>query len=41
MIYHNNTMIIVSLAQMRQSNERGSVKKDDIFNLHLESGVGS
>ena len=28
-------MIIVSLAQMRQSNERGSVKNDDIFNLHL------
>ena len=29
------------LVQMRQSNKCGSVRKDEIFNLHWESGAGS
>ena len=28
------------LVQMRQSNKCGSVRKDEIFNLHLGSGAG-
>ena len=28
------------LVQMRQSNKFGSVRNDEIFNLHLGSGVG-
>ena len=37
----SNTMIMISLAQMRQSNGCGNVKNDVIFNLHLGSGAGS
>ena len=33
-------MYMAFLAQMRQSNKCGSVWNDDIFNLHLGSGVG-
>ena len=29
------------LVQMRQSNKYGSVRHDEIFNLHLGSGMGS
>ena len=36
----NNTMIMISLTQMRQSNGCGSARDDDIFNLHLGSGAG-
>ena len=32
-------MIIISFAQMRQSNGYGSAKTDKIFNLHLGSGI--
>ena len=34
-ICNNSTMIMASLAQMRESNGCGSVRNDDIFNLHL------
>ena len=37
---HNNTMDTEFLVQMRQSNKYGSVRKDEIFNLHLGSGAG-
>ena len=39
-IHNNNTMYTEFLVQMRQSNKCGSVKNDEIFNLHLGSGVG-
>ena len=39
-ICNNNTMEIEFLVQMGQSEKCGSVKNDDIFNLHLESGAG-
>ena len=39
-IRYKNTMIMISLAQMRQSNGYGSIGNDDTFNLHLGSGVG-
>ena len=38
--YNNNTMDTEFLAQMRQSNKCGSVRNDQIFNLHLGSGAG-
>ena len=33
-------MIMISLAQMKQFYGYESVRNDDIFNLHLGSGVG-
>ena len=39
-IHNNNAMDTQFLVQMRQSNKCGSVKNDEIFNLHLGSGVG-
>ena len=39
-IYNNNTMDTEFLVEMRQSNKCGSLRKDEIFNLHLGSGVG-
>ena len=39
-IRYKNTMIMISLAQMRQSNGYGSIRNDDTFNLHLGSGAG-
>ena len=39
-ICSNNTMIMISLTRMRQSNGCGSVRNDEIFNLHLGSGAG-
>ena len=39
-IHNNNTMDTEFLVQMRQSNKSGSVRNDEIFNLHLGSGVG-
>ena len=39
-IRNKNTMIMISLAQMRQSNGYGSIRNDDTFNLHLGSGAG-
>ena len=38
--HNNNTMDPEFLRQMRQSNKWGSVKNDELFNLHLGSGVG-
>ena len=39
-IIHNiNTMNTELLVQMRQSNKFGSVRNDEIFNLHLGSGA--
>ena len=38
-IHNNNTMDTEFLVQMRQSNKCGSVRNDEIFNLHLGSGV--
>ena len=38
-ICSNNTMIMISLAQMSQSNGYLSVKNDDIFNLHMGSAA--
>ena len=35
MICNNNTMGMAFLVQMRQSNKLGSVRNDEIFNLHL------
>ena len=37
---NTNTMIMISLARMRQSNGYGSVRNEDIFKLHLGSGAG-
>ena len=39
-IHNNNTMDTEFLVQMRQSNKCGSVRNDEIFNLHLGSGAG-
>ena len=39
-IIPNNTMDRGFLVQMRQSNKCGSVRNDEIFNLHLGSGAG-
>ena len=39
-IHKNNTMDTEFLVQMRQSNKYGSVRNDEIFNLHLGSGAG-
>ena len=39
-IHNNNTMDTEFLVQMRQSNKCGSVRNDEIFNLHLGSGTG-
>ena len=39
-IHNKNTMIMISLAQMRQSNGYGSIRNDDTFNLHFGSGAG-
>ena len=36
----NNTMDTEFLVQMRQSNKCGSVRNDEIFNLHFGSGEG-
>ena len=38
-ICSKNTMILISLAQMGQSNGCESVRNDEIFNLYLGSGV--
>ena len=38
-ICNNNTMDIKFLVQGRQSDKCGSVRNDDIFNLHLGSGA--
>ena len=40
LIHNNNTMDTEFLVQMRQSNKCGSVRNDEIFNLHLGSGAG-
>ena len=40
-ICNNNTMDMEFLVQMRQSNKCGSVRNNEIFNLHLGSGAGS
>ena len=39
-IHNNNTMYAEFLVQIRQSNKCGSVRNDEIFNLHLRSGAG-
>ena len=39
-ICSDNTMIMISQAEIRQSNGYGTVRNDDIFNLHLGSGAG-
>ena len=39
-ICNNNTMDMTFPVQMRQSNKCGSVRNDEIMNLHLGSGVG-
>ena len=39
-ICSNNTMIMISLSQMKQSKGCGRIKNDKIFNLHLGSGAG-
>ena len=39
-IHNNNTMDTEFLVQMTQSNKCGSVRNDEIFNLHLGSGAG-
>ena len=39
-ICNNNTMDMVLLVKVRQSNECGSVRNDEIINLHLRSGAG-
>ena len=38
-IYNNKTMDTESLVQIRQSNKCGSVRNDQIFNLHLGYGA--
>ena len=40
-IPNNNTMDAEFLVQMRQSNKCGSVKNDEISNLHVKSGARS
>ena len=39
-IQNNNTMDTEFQVQMRQSNKCGSIRNDEIFNLHLGSGAG-
>ena len=39
-IHNSNKMDTEFLVQMRQSNKCGNVRNDEIFNLHLRSGVG-
>ena len=39
-ICDNNTMDMAFLVQIRQSNKCGSVRNDEIINLHSGSGVG-
>ena len=39
-IHNNNTIDTEFLIKMRQSNKCGSVRNDEIFNLHLGSGAG-
>ena len=39
-INNKNTMNSEFLVQMRQSNKCGSVRNNEIFNLHLASGAG-
>ena len=39
-IHNNNTMDTEFLVQMRQSNKCGSVRNDEIIDLHLGSGAG-
>ena len=39
-IYNNNTMDIEFPVQIRQSNKYESVRRNEIFNLHLGFGVG-
>ena len=39
-ICNNNKINIEFLVQMRQSDKCGSVRNNDIFNLHLGSGAG-
>ena len=39
-IHNNNTMDTEFLVQMRECNKCGSIRNDEIFNLHLGSGVG-
>ena len=39
-ICNNNTMGMAFLVQIRQSNKCGSVRNDEIINLHLGSGAG-
>ena len=38
-ICNNNTMGMVFLVQIRQSNKCGSVRNGEIMNLHLGSGA--
>ena len=38
-IHNNNTIDTKFLVQMRQSNKYGSIRNDEIFNLHLGPGV--
>ena len=37
---NNNTMDIAFLVHMRQSNKCGSVRNDEMINLHLGFGAG-
>ena len=39
-IHNNNTMETEFLVQMRECNKCGSIRNDEIFNLHLGSGMG-
>ena len=39
-ICNNNTMGMAFLVQIRQPNKCGSVRNDEIINLHLGSGAG-
>ena len=39
-IYKNNRMDTEFLVQMKQFDKCGSIRNDEIFNLHLGSGVG-
>ena len=39
-IHNNNKMDTEFLVQMKQSNKCGSVRNNEIFNLHLGSGTG-
>ena len=40
-IHNNNAIDTEFLVQMRQSNEYGSVRNDEIFNFHLGSDAGT